>query len=451
MDPVASTSSLPAPRPRRQRTRTTKALNSDDEDFAGPKIKLKMGGGGGDSTGIDTSGIGWDRELDSDADVPLAVEEHFLLRLPPHVAPVLREMVEQRNVTPDVWFKFKDSRRAVFHLGDKLYGAKLVDLPALLESQKLTGSGGQSVKVADLSQMLLVEEEVQEEGEVTRDRFNIEDFIYPHGVTPPLKHVRKRRFRKRINKRVRLPCERRWRSELTLRRRRLDYRDCRERRRETPGGRCESGTSSIRFVFAPPLLSSPQANCRFVSPELLDHDVPSDDEYGSPGPGARDSSIAPTPHREGSMSSLAADGDDGEGMREADGDREEEEEEDDEAGSGYDSDLANEINKGMQQALNASASDDSGSDAGGLFGGSSDDDEDEEEEEQAVDPEVLEQRKRIKLLLEETGDVERAIAAKELELAKAANPIFKVSFSFLLVSSNGDRELTLGDRNGSRR
>lgn len=196
-------------RPRRQRKQKNYA--SDDDEFAGPapKIKLKIGSGGGGGGGDggaaaqDQSGIGWDRELDSDTEEPLAVEEQFMLRLPPDLAPKLREMVEQRNVGSDVWFKFKDSRRAVFHLGDKLYGAKLVDLPALLESQKLTGSGGNSVKVADISQMLLVEEEVKEEADVTREKaFNIEDFIYPHGITPPLKHVRKRRFRKRVNKRV---------------------------------------------------------------------------------------------------------------------------------------------------------------------------------------------------------------------------------------------------------
>ena len=197
----ASTSRLPPPgsRPSRQRTRTTKGRNQDG-DSPGPKLKLKIGGG----RVQDSSAIGWDRELDSDPDEPLAVEEHFILRVPPALAPQLKEMVVSREVGPDVWFKFKDSRRAVFHMGEKLYGAKLVDLPALVESQKLTGTGGQSIKVADISQMLLVEEEVQDEGQVTKERaFNIEDFIYPHGITPPLKHVRKRRFRKRANKRVR--------------------------------------------------------------------------------------------------------------------------------------------------------------------------------------------------------------------------------------------------------
>ncbi|ORY72592.1 TAFII55 protein conserved region-domain-containing protein [Leucosporidium creatinivorum] len=400
-------------RPRRQRKQKNYA--SDDDEFAGPapKIKLKIGGGGGGggdggggAAAADQSGIGWDRELDSDTEEPLAVEEQFMLRLPPDLAPKLKEMVEQRNVGPDVWFKFKDSRRAVFHLGNKLYGAKLVDLPALLESQKLTGSGGQSVKVADISQMLLVEEEVQEEADVTREKaFNIEDFIYPHGITPPLKHVRKRRFRKRVNKR----------------------------------------TIEIVEQAVEKLLEK-DARAEQVQYELLDHDVPSDDEYGSPGPGGArngdNSSIgAPTPRREGSVSSAPGEGDDG---MDQDGDQydRDDEPEEEEGGSGYDSDLANEINKGMA-ALDASASEDeSGSDVGGLFGGSSDDDDDDEEEQPAnEDPETMEQRKRIKLLLEETGDLERAIQSKEAELAKAANPIFKKRFEEMIKKLSVERDL----------
>lgn len=176
--------------------------------------------------------------------------------------------------------------------------------------------------------------------------------------------------------------------------------------------------------------------------------MPSDDEYDNLGGGGESgrnghqpggapdhSSLgAPTPRRDGSPFSAQGDydgaaghdyaedqEDDFGGDADRDGDGEGE-------GSGYDSDLANEINKGMA-ALEASASEDEDeddSDAGGLFGGSSDDDE-EEEEEQAVDPETAEMRKKVKLLLEETGDLERAIQSKETELSKAANPIFKVS------------------------
>jgi len=50
--------------------------------------------------------------------------------------------------------------------------------------------------------MLVVEEKIQNEDEVLAKSFNLDDFIYPHGITPPLHWVRKRRFRKRVNRRV---------------------------------------------------------------------------------------------------------------------------------------------------------------------------------------------------------------------------------------------------------
>jgi transcription initiation factor TFIID subunit 7 len=50
--------------------------------------------------------------------------------------------------------------------------------------------------------MLLVEHPIPNEAAaVSSDKpFNIDDYIYPHGMTPPLRHVRKRRFKPRLNK-----------------------------------------------------------------------------------------------------------------------------------------------------------------------------------------------------------------------------------------------------------
>ncbi|SGY73152.1 BQ5605_C005g03267 [Microbotryum silenes-dioicae] len=421
--PPTAPPTMAASRPRRQRHKTSKALAGSDDEFeytprsSAPKIKLKMnqeGAGSASGSGTattketrpgavnhDATGIGWDRELDSDPEVPLAVEEQFLLRLPKDLAPQLREMVEARTVNPkDVWFKFKDSRRAVFHLKGKSYSSKLFDLPTLLESQRLTGSGGGTVKIADVCQMLLVDEdEIQDEADVTKEAFNIEDFSYPHGITPPLKHVRKRRFRKRINKR----------------------------------------TIEIVESAVEKLLEKDQA-AEQVQYELLDHDVVSEDEYDNVNDddrGGVGSSIgAPTPRREGSASSIA--GDDDEGMD--DGDRDDDDADEAGAGSGYDSDLANEINKGME-AIDRSSSEDDDSDsddAGGLFGGGSSDDDDDEE--QAIDPEVIEQKKRIKLLLEEIKDLESKITDSENKLSTAANPIFKKRFEDTIKKLTADRD-----------
>jgi len=93
--------------------------------------------------------------LDSD-DEELAFEEQFILRMPPgDDCERLRKMVAEREVSNDVWFKFKDSRRAVLHIGNSLYASKLVDLPCIIESQK-TLDGKQMFKVADICQVVLV-------------------------------------------------------------------------------------------------------------------------------------------------------------------------------------------------------------------------------------------------------------------------------------------------------
>ena len=48
-----------------------------------------------------------------------------------------------------------DSRRAVFHIGNNLYSAKLVDLPCIIESQKTLDSK-QMFKVADICQVAYI-------------------------------------------------------------------------------------------------------------------------------------------------------------------------------------------------------------------------------------------------------------------------------------------------------
>jgi hypothetical protein len=56
-----------------------------------------------------TSFLGsYDRELDSDTEKELEFEEQFILRMPPgEDCDKLRAMVTSRNISPDVWFKFK--------------------------------------------------------------------------------------------------------------------------------------------------------------------------------------------------------------------------------------------------------------------------------------------------------------------------------------------------------
>ncbi|KAH9035500.1 TAFII55 protein conserved region-domain-containing protein [Lactarius pseudohatsudake] len=177
-------------------------MRSSAKGKAAPKLKLKLS----EKTAALAPGMSflgpYDRELDSDEE-ELSFEEQFILRVPAgEDCGKLREMVAAREISPDVWFKFKDSRRALFHIGDNMYSAKLVDLPCIIEAQK-TIDNKRMFKVADICQMLLVEQRINSEEVVTNHKsINIDDFIWPHGISPPLHHVRKRRFRRRVNRRT---------------------------------------------------------------------------------------------------------------------------------------------------------------------------------------------------------------------------------------------------------
>jgi transcription initiation factor TFIID subunit 7 len=97
-----------------------------------------------------------------------------------------------------------DTRRALVRIQRTLYGAKLVDLPAIIESSKMLDRKS-LYKTADICQMLVVGDLISHEETILAYRSQPSDYTYPHGITPPLRWVRKRRFRKRISNRVYIP------------------------------------------------------------------------------------------------------------------------------------------------------------------------------------------------------------------------------------------------------
>ncbi|KAF4603806.1 hypothetical protein EYR40_000977 [Pleurotus pulmonarius] len=200
---LASTSRLRSSTPLYADSNERATRSSTAKNKPPPKLKLKLSEkAAAQAPGMSFLGP-YDRELDSD-DEELSFEEQFILRMPPgEDCERLRKMVASREIPNDVWFRFKDSRRAQFHISNTTYSAKLVDLPCIVEAQK-TLDNKQMFKVADICQMLVVENTVENETSTTSQskNFNIDDFIWPHGITPPLHHVRKRRFRKRVNKRT---------------------------------------------------------------------------------------------------------------------------------------------------------------------------------------------------------------------------------------------------------
>lgn len=167
-------------RPRRAASMAQTPIISDSSDRLRslqkaklqPKLKLKLSEKAvAQAPGMSFLGP-YDRELDSDDDEDLVFEEQFILRLPSgEDCDKLRKIVSSREVSDDVWLKFKgvspvfdvprttmnsllglDSRRGIFHIGNSTYSSKLVDLPCVIESQK-TLDNKQMFKVADICQV----------------------------------------------------------------------------------------------------------------------------------------------------------------------------------------------------------------------------------------------------------------------------------------------------------
>lgn len=156
-------------------------------------------------------GVGYDSEASDNENDP-AIEEQFILRmLPGEDCEHLQKTINERNFHHSE-FAFKpltrEGRRAILKVRDKQYAASLVDLPCIIEGMKSWDRRGW-YKSADICQMLLVLGRVNSDQEAMEyplpsDVQQLGDKIlqYPHGLAPPLRWARKRRFRNRLSTRT---------------------------------------------------------------------------------------------------------------------------------------------------------------------------------------------------------------------------------------------------------
>ncbi|KAI4677666.1 uncharacterized protein J4E84_008985 [Alternaria hordeiaustralica] len=154
-------------------------------------------------------GVGYDSEAE-EAEPDPAIESQFVLRMKPGPdCDLLRKSIEEKTIGksvsqggPGVHFRFfdREGRRAMLTVQGRHYAATMVDLPAVIESLK-SWNKKDWVKTADVCQMLLVLDEVKNEEEAKK--YPLPSYIspdthrFPHGLTPPMKWARKRRFRPR--------------------------------------------------------------------------------------------------------------------------------------------------------------------------------------------------------------------------------------------------------------
>lgn len=200
----------PPPRPAVARTQSIK-LSIKPKGMSAPQRTgtaiLKVKGAG--KPPVRPYGVGYDSEAE-EAEADPAIESQFILRmLPGPDCDLLRKSIEEKTIGksvsqggPGVYFRFfdREGRRAMITIQGRFYAASMVELPAVIESLK-SWNKKDWVKTADVCQMLLVLGRVQNEDEAKKfprpSYVDPDSHRYPHGLTPPMRWVRKLRFRPR--------------------------------------------------------------------------------------------------------------------------------------------------------------------------------------------------------------------------------------------------------------
>jgi transcription initiation factor TFIID subunit 7 len=132
-------------------------------------------------------------------------EQQFILRLPPGPAMALRHDVQTgaMNLKDKLSIELaSDARHGKLTYGGYVFNTKLVDLPCIIESLKTTDRKS-FYKTADISQMLICtndDEEIPIEVDSPKKKEKDKRYIWNHGICPPLKNARKKRFRKVLQK-----------------------------------------------------------------------------------------------------------------------------------------------------------------------------------------------------------------------------------------------------------
>lgn len=120
----------------------------------------------------------------------------------------MHESIQQGSIKDRLLIQLdQDLRYGEIRLDDQLLYAKIVDLPTVVESYK-TIDNKSFYKSADICQILICKEEPEDETEKESPNKNKKKdpnkvdkkYLWPHGITPPCKNVRKRRFRKTLKK-----------------------------------------------------------------------------------------------------------------------------------------------------------------------------------------------------------------------------------------------------------
>ncbi|KAH9465278.1 hypothetical protein Pst134EA_013168 [Puccinia striiformis f. sp. tritici] len=310
--------------------------------------------------------------------------------------------------------------------------------------------------------MILVEDTpIKDESTVSQGNFNIQDFIYPHGLTPPLNHVRRRRFRKRLNKRTIETVERAverlleedGRADQVI----IDIVDNVRDLSDSEGEDYQPPQSAtVGYGNQPPSKIVYNKQRSSISHSKRNTSQPFDSNNPQNSERSKQSRSQQHPHDldpDGSIQTVTVETPMGESIGAPTPAREEFEDEEEEEGS-IDNDLAAEIEAGLMESAAAEERAAAGltgpedeeedeNDSEDLFGDrDNDDDDDEEEEEEEEDDddeetnEMIEDKQRIRLLQGEIKDLESAINRKKIQTSGATNLIVRKRFEEALKKLN---------------
>ncbi|XP_065884676.1 transcription initiation factor TFIID subunit 7-like [Dysidea avara] len=137
-----------------------------------------------------------------DKPITEGTERQFILRLPQDVAGKVHEAIREDELTERLQISdFSDVREGLLHFDDITLSAKLMDLPCIIESHK-TLDKKSLYKTGDICQIMICShtDDGGDETERPHKKDHYKRYQLNHGITPPLKNVRKRRFRKTARK-----------------------------------------------------------------------------------------------------------------------------------------------------------------------------------------------------------------------------------------------------------
>lgn len=196
--------------PQRRLTLKTTAASTKTPVTPGPVFRLKTKG----KVPKRPLGVGYDSELE-DREIDPVILEGFILRMLPgpdcdYIQTAIRDGtigVHRAQGGADIRMRFLDTngRRGILIVNGHQYATSVVDLPCIIEGMKSWDKKGW-IKSMDISQMMLVLGPCASDDEAKNyplpSDVDPKTFAYAHGITAPMKWVRKRRFARTRRARV---------------------------------------------------------------------------------------------------------------------------------------------------------------------------------------------------------------------------------------------------------